>query len=73
MDQRHVTPLNAATFGNDTAAVRLLLDAGADLDTPPSPRPQSSPAHTLSTCYFPALAAAFLSSARAPLRELNIA
>ena len=34
MDARHVTPLNAATFGNDTATVRLLLDAGADLDTP---------------------------------------
>jgi ankyrin repeat protein len=38
MDQRHVTPLNAATFGNDTATVRLLLDAGTDLgasiDTP---------------------------------------
>ena len=34
MDQRHVTPLNAATFGNDTATVRLLLEAGADIDTP---------------------------------------
>jgi hypothetical protein len=26
--------LNAATFGNDTATVRLLLEAGADIDTP---------------------------------------
>jgi hypothetical protein len=26
--------LNAATFGNDTATVQLLLDAGADFDTP---------------------------------------
>lgn len=34
MDTRHVTPLNAATFGDDTAAVRLLLDAGADINTP---------------------------------------
>ena len=34
MDRRHVTPLNAATFGNDTETVRLLLDAGADIDTP---------------------------------------
>jgi ankyrin repeat protein len=34
MDQRHVTPLNAATFGNDTNTIRLLLDAGADIDTP---------------------------------------
>jgi ankyrin repeat protein len=34
MDSRHVTPLNAATFGNDTATVRLLLEAGADFDTP---------------------------------------
>ena len=33
MDKRHVTPMNAATFGNDTATVRLLLDAGADIDT----------------------------------------
>jgi ankyrin repeat protein len=29
-----VTPLNAATFGNDTTTVRLLLEAGADIDTP---------------------------------------
>jgi ankyrin repeat protein len=34
MDVRHVTPLNAATFGNDTTTVRLLLNAGADIDTP---------------------------------------
>src|SRR5579862_4013066 len=34
MDSRHVTPLNAATFGNDTATVRLLVEAGADIDTP---------------------------------------
>ncbi len=34
MDTRHVTPLNAATFGNDTATVRLLVEAGADIDTP---------------------------------------
>ena len=34
MDSRHVTPLNAATFGNDTATVRLLLEAHADIDTP---------------------------------------
>src|ERR1700733_12107242 len=34
MDLRHVTPLNAATFGNDTATVRVLVDAGADIDTP---------------------------------------
>jgi hypothetical protein len=34
MDNRHVTPMNAATFGNDTATVRLLLDANADIDTP---------------------------------------
>jgi hypothetical protein len=34
MDQRHVTPLNAATFGNDTATVRLLVEAGADIQTP---------------------------------------
>src|SRR6202453_364912 len=27
MDVRHVTPLNAATFGNDTATARLLADA----------------------------------------------
>jgi hypothetical protein len=33
MDQRKVTPLNAATFGNDTATVRLLLDASADINT----------------------------------------
>jgi N-acyl-D-amino-acid deacylase len=33
MDQRKVTPLNAATFGNDTATVRLLLDASADVNT----------------------------------------
>ena len=26
--------MNAATFGNDTATVRLLLEAGADIDTP---------------------------------------
>jgi ankyrin repeat protein len=34
MDQRHVTPMNAATFGNDTETVRLLLEAGADINTP---------------------------------------
>jgi ankyrin repeat protein len=34
MDARHVTPLNAATFGNDTSTVRVLLDAGADINTP---------------------------------------
>src|SRR5215469_5600650 len=34
MDLRHVTPLNAATFGNDTTTVRLLLNARADIDTP---------------------------------------
>ncbi len=34
MDQRHVTPMNAATFGNDTETVRLLLQAGADINTP---------------------------------------
>ena len=34
MDTRHVTPLNAATFGNDTETVRILLEAGADMDTP---------------------------------------
>jgi ankyrin repeat protein len=34
MDVRHVTPMNAATFGNDTATVRMLIDAGADLETP---------------------------------------
>lgn len=34
MDVRHVTPVNAATFANDTATIRLLLDAGADIDTP---------------------------------------
>ena len=34
MDARHVTPLNAATFGNDMATVRLLVEAGADIDTP---------------------------------------
>src|SRR5262249_29178136 len=33
MDQRKVTPLNAATFGNDTATVRALLDASADINT----------------------------------------
>ena len=33
MDQRKVTPLNAATFGNDTATVRLLLDASGDVNT----------------------------------------
>jgi ankyrin repeat protein len=33
MDQRKVTPLNAATFGNDTESVRLLLNAGADIST----------------------------------------
>ena len=34
MDARHVTPLNAATFGDDTATVRLLIDDGADINTP---------------------------------------
>lgn len=34
MDQRHVTPMNAATFGDDTETVRLLLEAGADINTP---------------------------------------
>jgi ankyrin repeat protein len=34
MDQRRVTPLNAATFGNDTDTIRVLLEAGADIDTP---------------------------------------
>jgi ankyrin repeat protein len=33
MDQRKVTPMSAATFGNDTATIRLLADAGADLNT----------------------------------------
>jgi ankyrin repeat protein len=33
MDQRKVTPMNAATFGNDTATVRLLLDASTDINT----------------------------------------
>src|SRR4029453_3644313 len=33
IDQRKVTPLNAATFGNDTATTRLLLDASADVNT----------------------------------------
>jgi N-acyl-D-amino-acid deacylase len=34
MDQRKTTPMNAATFGNDTATIRLLLDASADVNTP---------------------------------------
>jgi ankyrin repeat protein len=34
MDQRHVTPMNAATFGNDIETVRLLLEAGADINIP---------------------------------------
>jgi hypothetical protein len=34
MDTRHVTPLNAAAFGNDTETVRLLLEAGGDISTP---------------------------------------
>jgi N-acyl-D-amino-acid deacylase len=34
MDGRKVTPLNAATYGNDTATVRRLLDAAADIHTP---------------------------------------
>ncbi len=42
MDQRHVTPLNAATFGNDTATVRLLLDAGTDLGAYKTRRTPSS-------------------------------
>jgi mono/diheme cytochrome c family protein len=33
MDQRKVTPMNAATFGNDTTTIRLLLEANADLNT----------------------------------------
>jgi ankyrin repeat protein len=34
MDRMHVTSMNAATFGNDTATVRLLVEAGADIETP---------------------------------------
>jgi ankyrin repeat protein len=34
IDHRKVTTLNAATFGNDTAAIRLLVEAGADINTP---------------------------------------
>jgi ankyrin repeat protein len=34
MDQRKVTPMNAATFGNDTATIRALVEAGADVNTP---------------------------------------
>jgi N-acyl-D-amino-acid deacylase len=33
MDARKVTPLNAATYGNDTETIRLLLDASADIHT----------------------------------------
>lgn len=33
MDRRKVTPLNAATFGNDTETIRLLLEADADIET----------------------------------------
>jgi N-acyl-D-amino-acid deacylase len=33
MDGRKVTPLNAATYGNDTATIRMLLDASADVHT----------------------------------------
>jgi len=34
MDTRHVTPMNAATFGNDLETVKLLIAAGADIETP---------------------------------------
>ncbi|HEX5226834.1 MAG TPA: ankyrin repeat domain-containing protein [Bryobacteraceae bacterium] len=34
MDKRHVTPMNAATFGNDAETVRVLLNAFADVETP---------------------------------------
>ena len=33
MDRRKVTPLNAATFGNDTETIRLLLESKADIET----------------------------------------
>ena len=36
MDVRHVTPMNAATFGNDTDTVRLLIEA-APISTPRTP------------------------------------
>jgi hypothetical protein len=33
MDRRKVTLLNAATFGNDTDTIRMLLEANADMET----------------------------------------
>jgi ankyrin repeat protein len=33
MDRRKVTPLNAATFGNDTETIHLLIEADADMET----------------------------------------
>jgi ankyrin repeat protein len=34
LDRRKVTPLNAATFGNDTETIHLLIEADADMETP---------------------------------------
>jgi ankyrin repeat protein len=33
MDRRKVTPLNAATFGNDTDSIHMLIEADADMET----------------------------------------